>query len=202
MGKCLKLPVMSDLKRLHFLMEKDVRTIRRWFAKGFIPRAYRTKGGQWRVRGGVRYSDRETILLAVKGFSRRGKSAFAKMVSGLGIGTEGASRLWDKTRFILASHNLIPDDIETLPETDDRYPVVWEPIATNSPAVQAAIRAVDDDERGSRLILAARELVANEQRVTGATLARQIGISRAGLYQKFPLDQIRRACALDARQSV
>jgi hypothetical protein len=42
---------MSDLLRsIALMLGKDLRTIRRWCARGYIPGAYRTKGGHWRIR--------------------------------------------------------------------------------------------------------------------------------------------------------
>ena len=66
---------MSDLLRdIASTLRKDVRTIRRWCARGYIPGAYRTRGGHWRVRAP---RSRHTLITKIL-VSTRGKRRYRK----------------------------------------------------------------------------------------------------------------------------
>ena len=66
---------MSDLLRdIASTLCKDVRTIRRWCARGYIPGAYRTKGGHWRVRAA---RSKHTLIMKILA-STRGKRRYRK----------------------------------------------------------------------------------------------------------------------------
>src|SRR6476659_525336 len=75
------------LRSIALTFGKDLRTIRRWCARGYIPGAYRTKGGHWRIR--ARYPmilDRKIGAITRGKTRRRQKKTGRPILRYLGLG--------------------------------------------------------------------------------------------------------------------
>jgi hypothetical protein len=161
---------------------KDPRTIRAWCEKGFFPSAYRTPGRHWRIP-----------FRAIREAENR-LDAFARAPK-----TLRGSKEWAQLRQRLKN---IPKGVRAACEV---YAAVQDLATTEFRAkrVKVSVGAVDGmllaHETGIlpwlRLRLAARRLLAGEptKRITRQMLARELGMSVAGLYRQYGADPIRRA---------
>lgn len=179
-----RLPVKS-LQWLVDRLGKSARTVRRWCELGLIPGAVRTKGGHWRVRCSAKIVAK--VRRAVDGFARRRFGAKRRRRDD----ATADAILFEAHKLgslKLAGRNLMPEDDQSWPKADLELD-------------KRRLEAVSQRSDKALLQLAVKRLAMLEREATATSLARELEISRATLYRRFSVSDIRKAlrvCAVDA----
>jgi len=149
------------------------RTIIRWCALGYVPGAFKTTGGHWRIPPGT---DWEAVNALAANHSRKSwKKRFAD-----GIGQ----------KLTAALQGLTSDDVTRLSPDDDRYrdhfhePTSLEDYQPSKGQIAEYFHPDKNKSADLRMIIASRELKAKGVPVNLKNIAEQMGISRSMLYRR------------------
>ena len=171
------------------------RTFRRWCASGYVPGAYCTPGGHWRVRKPA-WPAKKKAFRENRRPTKNRRELVRRAILDYPcppISRDFIQREKREAKFWMAANEISDEDLRDsdLKKRDrEKYHLLWEkPIGPNPPYFDEVLA---DPKRAPAI--AAVVLKVNRRRVTQKALATELGISLKTLYRKYPIQEIRRLC--------
>jgi len=194
-----ELPGLLGYLRHHLGISR--RTFERWCARGDVPGAYRTRGGHWRVRKPSWATVKTWMMdqLRTKAQTRRDRVKRAIVSYPLPRATRESppEQQLAARKLQLAAYEITEEDVRdlNLKERDpEKHHILWEK-SPPPPIPPWAWKAATDPRHASAI--AAFMMRLNGSKVTGATLARALGMSVATLYRRYGKEKISETCSAD-----
>lgn len=172
------------------------RTFERWCARGDVPGAYRTRGGHWRVRKPAWATVKSVLFRRAK--TRRDEVWRAIIdypfnLSNFYPSARDIARDRAEARFSIAAYGGCTEkdvwDINLDERDPEKCRFLWNTPAKRHPR---ALEAMNSPLFALRF--AAYEMRLNGQKVTSASLARELGVSVSTLYRRYGQRQICSVC--------
>ena len=179
---------------------KNPRTIRRWCERRFVPGAYRTKGGHWRIRK-MTLKTVTIIQNRVSSFARRRspqpeylREIYNKITALLLLRKGGTIQETLRAHaLVLAAHGLTDKTIFT-----EHLPEELRTLIFDTPLSQAISPEIirGSQQKVAVLHVAARAILSRSPSGKGLTaklLAKELNFSRATLYRRYETSEIKHA---------